>query len=337
MTALKIGILGTAKIARTKIIPALKSSNKCDVYAISGRDYSHTKEICAQLSIPKAFKTHEELITSPDIDLIYIPLPNHLHLDYSLKALKLGKHVLCEKPATTSLKDLQIIEKTLLDYPAQYMEAYMVRFHPQWQKAKELISAGAIGQPKTISAQFGYYNIDPANIRNIAKYGGGALLDIGCYPIFLSRYLLGKNPIQVQANLKIDSETATDQLGTALLDFETCQAHFSFSTQTTPSQEFTIYGTEGALSIQIPFNPPTDKETELTLTTGSNLLEKETQKIKLQSCNQYRIMVEDYIEKIAQEARPTITIKDSLDTMKIIEAIRKSNQEKRSVAFAEIT
>lgn len=198
MSKVKWGILSTAKIGREKVIPAMKQGEHCEIFAITSRSLEKAKSVAAELSIPRAYGSYEELLADPEIDAVYNPLPNHLHVRWSIKALEAGKHVLCEKPIALSPAEArQLVDASQKESHLKVMEAFMYRHHPQWQKAKQLVTNGGIGQPKAIQSFFSYTNVDPENIRNVASMGGGGLMDIGCYNISLSRFIFGLEPKRV--------------------------------------------------------------------------------------------------------------------------------------------
>ena len=223
MKEIRWGILGASKIAFEQVIPAMLKSKNTKLLAIASRDIDKAKLFSQKYSIQKVFNNYEQLISDPEIDAIYIPLPNHLHVPYSIKCLNAGKHVLCEKPISIKAKEVLDLIEIQKKNRRIISEAYMVRFHPQWIKTKELIDNGAIGKLTGIQGMFNYYNDDPKNIRNDASIGGGGLLDIGVYPIVTSRYVLGCEPEKVIALVDYDKKFKTDILATAILKFGSVQ------------------------------------------------------------------------------------------------------------------
>src|SRR5215204_2122846 len=232
MRKIRWGVLSTAKIAREKVIPATQRSQLGSVVAIASRDMAQAKKVAAQLSIERALGSYDELLADQNVDAVYIPLPNHMHVPWSLRALAAGKHVLCEKPIGLSVIEAEELANGAAAQPQlKVMEAFMYRFHPQWQAARQLVHDGRIGELRTIHTQFSYYNDDPLNIRNQPGMGGGALMDIGCYPISLSRFLFGGEPARVMAHIELDSTTQIDRLTSAVLEFAAGTATFTVGTQ----------------------------------------------------------------------------------------------------------
>ncbi|HEU4389331.1 MAG TPA: Gfo/Idh/MocA family oxidoreductase, partial [Blastocatellia bacterium] len=257
MKKIRWGILGTARIGTRKVIPAMQRGVYCEVLAIASRDLKKARAEAGRLSIPRAYGSYGELLADPDIDAIYNPLPNHLHVPWSMEAIAAGKHVLCEKPiALSSTEAESLVEAARRRPQIKVMEAFMYRHHPQWQRAKELVSAGAIGKLRVVNSFFSYYNDDPGDVRNIAEIGGGGLMDIGCYCISFARLLFGGEPRRVCGVVDYDPKFKTDRLASALLDFDEGTASFTCSTQLASYQRAQIFGTAGRIEIEIPVNAP---------------------------------------------------------------------------------
>lgn len=315
MKKLRWGILSTANIGTAKVIPAMQKCQLGEVLAIASRDEAKAKVVAKELGIPKAYGSYEALLADPEIDAIYNPLPNHLHVPWSKKAVEAGKHVLCEKPIALSSAEAQ----DLLDFSKRHpdikiMEAFMYRFHPQWQKAKDLVDSGKIGELKTIQSFFSYRLLDPSNIRNKADIGGGGLMDIGCYNISLSRFIFAAEPERVLATIDFDPEFKTDRLATAVLEFAKGTASFTCSTQLSPYQRVNIFGTEGRIEIEIPFNAPPDKACKLWVQTPSDIKE-----ISFKVTDQYTLQG-DIFAKAVLENKPVPTpLEDAVANMKAIE------------------
>ena len=268
MKKVRWGILSTAKIAREKVIPAMQAGKLCEVVAIASRNKEQGKSVADQLKIPVVYDSYEKLLDDPQIDAVYIPLPNHLHVEWTIKALQAGKHVLCEKPiGLSSAEAVQLLLTAEQSPELKIMEAFMYRFHPQWQLAKKMATDGTIGELKTIQSFFSYYNADPANIRNQKEMGGGGMMDIGCYCVSLARFIFGEEPLRVSGNVEFDPVLQTDRMASGILDFSTGTATFTCSTQLAPYQRVNILGTKARIEIEIPFNAPTDKPTRIWLHT----------------------------------------------------------------------
>jgi predicted dehydrogenase len=317
------GILSTAKIGTLKVIPAMQISKYCDVSAIASRDMASAKKAAAGLNIPKAYASYEELLADPDIDAVYNPLPNHLHVPWSVKALEAGKHVLCEKPIALSSAEACLLTEAARKYPhLKIMEAFMYRFHPQWEKAKELVNSGAIGTLKTIHSFFSYHNADPSNIRNQADIGGGGLMDIGCYCISLSRFIFDREPDKVIGIIELDPVLKTDRLASGILDFSIGTSTFTCSTQLAPYQRVHISGTAGRLEIEIPFNTPPDKPCKLWLQTDEAIKE-----IVFEVCDQYTLQCDEFSFSILNDLPVPTPLEDAVANMRIIEAIVASAEK----------
>jgi len=269
MKTIRWGILSTAKIGIEKVIPAIQAAENCEVIALASRNQARAVEASLLLGIEKAYGTYAELLADQEVDAIYIPLPNSLHVDWAITAMESGKHVLCEKPLGLDGNDaLRLLDATAKFKDVKVMEAFMYRFHPQWVKIKQLIESGEIGKLRTIHSFFSYFNDDPNNIRNMPSMGGGSIMDIGCYSISLSRYLFAEEPTRVVATVERDPTFGTDNICSAILEFETGTSTFTCSTSLSPFQRVVAYGTMGHIEIEIPFNAPPDKECRMWVTKG---------------------------------------------------------------------
>jgi len=321
-TKIRWGILSTAKIGLTKVIPAMQRAKYCEITAISSRDLNESKRVASTLGIPKAYGSYEELLSDSEIDSVYIPLPNHLHVAWAIKALEAGKHVLLEKPVGLSSKQAESLIQVSKGKPQlKIMEAFMYRHHPQWQKAKKLVEDGHIGKLKTIQSVFSYYNTDPNNIRQNPDFGGGGLMDIGCYCISLSRFIFGQEPKRVNGIVEFDPIFKTDRMASGTLDFSTGTSTFTCSTHLMPFQRVNIFGEKGAIEIEIPFNAPPDKPTRLWLNT-----KEKTEEITFDICDQYTIQGDLFSKAILDNSQVPTPLEDALNNMLVIEAVFKSSE-----------
>jgi predicted dehydrogenase len=321
-TKIRWGILSTAKIGVVKVTPAMKQGKYCEITAISSRDLDEAKKVALTLEIPKAYGSYEELLSDTEIDAVYIPLPNHLHVPWAIKAIEAGKHVLLEKPIGLSSKEAEkLIEVSKAKPKLKIMEAFMYRHHPQWQKAKKLVDDGYIGKLKTIQSVFSYYNTDPNNIRQNPDFGGGGLMDIGCYCISLSRFIFGYEPKRVNGIVEFDPIFKTDRMASGMLDFSTGTSTFTCSTQLMPFQRVNIFGEKGAIEIEIPFNAPPDKPTRLWLNTSEKMEE-----ITFDVCDQYTIQGDLFSKAILDNTEVPTPLEDALSNMLVIEAVFKSSE-----------
>lgn len=318
------GILSKAKIGIEKVIPAMKKGKFCNVTAIASRNYDSAKKAASKLKISKVYGSYEELLEDGDIQAVYIPLPNHLHVEWAIKSLEAGKHVLCEKPIGMNAAEAQELLNVSKKYPnLKIMEAFMYRMHPQWQKAKQLVTEGNIGQLKTIQSFFSFYNVDPDNIRNIQEFGGGALMDIGCYCISLSRFIFDAEPERVLGIVEYDSRFKVDTLASGILDFGkgARTSAFTCSTQLNPYQRVHIHGTNGRIEIEIPFNAPTDRPCRICVQRGND-----TKEIVFETCDQYEIQCDLFSQAILENKEVPTPLKDAVGNMKVIDAIIQSNK-----------
>jgi predicted dehydrogenase len=257
------GVLGCANIALTKVLPAMQRAPSCDVVAIASRDGARARDAADTLGIARSYGSYQELLDDSEVEAVYIPLPNHLHAEWTLAAAAAGKHVLCEKPLAMSVAEAERMIEGCDKAGVLLMEAFMYRLHPLWQKARKLVAAGTIGDLRAIQTFFSYRNVDPVNIRNIAAYGGGALMDIGCYAIDVARMMFAAEPTSVSGLVHRDATFGTDVLTSAMLDFDGRHATFTCSTQTVEEQRVHLVGTEGRLLVEIPFNIPPDRPTRI--------------------------------------------------------------------------
>jgi len=302
-------------------------SQLCEVAAIASRNDQQGKLVAEQLAIPRVFDSYEKLLSDPQIDAIYLPLPNHLHVEWAIKSLAAGKHVLCEKPIGLSVKEAQQLLQAAKEKPRlKIMEAFMYRFHPQWQQAKSLVDDDTIGELKTIQSFFSYYNTDPANIRNQKETGGGGMMDIGCYCISLSRFIFDKEPLMVSGIVECDPILQTDRMASGMLEFSNGTATFTCSTQSTPYQRVNIVGTLARIEIEIPFNAPTDKPTRMWLHTKDG-----SKEIVFDTIDQYTIQCDLFSKAILNNEPVPTPLEDAVNNMKAIEAIFESAREKKFI------
>jgi predicted dehydrogenase len=268
--ALRWGILSTANIATAKVIPGMAKAARCEVTAIASRDPGQARATADRLEIPHAHGSYEALLADSDVDAVYIPLPNDLHPEWTITAARAGKHVLCEKPLATTAADAERMIEACSAEGVRLMEAFMYRLHPTWVATRDLIASGRIGTLTAVDSWFSFYNDDPTNIRNVRAHGGGALFDIGCYGVDLSRMLFAGEPVTVLATQSIDAGSGVDTLTSAILGFESGVATFTCSIRAEDDQRVDIYGTEGRISIPIPFNVPPDRPTQVIVTAGGD-------------------------------------------------------------------
>ena len=317
MRKIRWGIISTAKIGVEQVIPAMQRGQHCEILAIASRSLEKAQAVATQLGISKAYGAYEDLLSDSEIDAVYNPLPNHLHVPWSVKALQVGKHVLCEKPiAMTAAEAKQLVDAAKKHPRLKIMEAFMYRHHPQWQRARQLVTDGKIGTLRTIHSFFSYYNDDPGNIRNMADSGGGGLMDIGCYPISLSRFIFAAEPEHVFGIVEYDPKFKTDRLASAVMDFDRGTSTFTCSTQLVPYQRVNIFGTAGRIEIEIPFNAPPNRPCKMWYQYDT-----EIEEIALDVCDQYTIQGDLFSQAILNDTDVPTPIEDAVANMKVIEAI----------------
>ena len=324
MLPVRWGILGTANIAIRQVIPATQLSPICSVLAIASREMQKAQNIAGLLDIPRAYGSYEELIEDPDIDVIYNPLPNHLHVPWTIRAAEKGKHVLCEKPIALNAGEAQRLVDVQKQTGVQIAEAFMVRTHPQWLAARDLVANGRIGDLRLINGHFSYFKRDPSNVRSNPAWGGGALLDIGCYPITMSRWIFGEEPIAVVAQLEFDPDMHVDRVGSALMQFPSGQAAFTFGGQVALHQQMTLFGTSGNISIPVPFNPPADHVSCLLLDDARDLVGGGAQEFTFAPVNQYTIQATRFAEAVRGVADVAVPLHDAINNMRVIDALFRS-------------
>jgi predicted dehydrogenase len=319
---LRWGILSTANIATQKVIPGMRRAERTEIVAIASRDAQLARSWADRLGIPNAHGSYKALLADPDVDAVYIPLPNHLHKEWSIAAARAGKHVLCEKPLALTSADAEVMIEAAQSADVHFMEAFMYRHHPSWVAVRELVASGRIGRLAAIQSWFSYYNDDASNIRNILDYGGGALYDIGCYCVNLSRMLFGGEPIRVTSAIRRDPTDGTDVLTSATLEFDVGVASFTCSTRTETDQRVHIYGDAGRISIGIPFNIPPDRPTTISLTAGGDPpVAPATEVMTFETKDPYAAEVEAFASAVL-DGRPTpVPPLDAVANLRVIESI----------------
>ncbi len=322
MDRVRWGILSTAKIGMEHVTPAIQKAPNCEVVAIASRDHDRASAAADRLGIPTAYGSYEGLLAA-ELDAIYIPLPNNMHAEWSMKAAAAGKHVLCEKPLAMSAAQAREMIAAAQEAGVKLAEAFMYRHHPSWIETVRLIRSGAIGQLQTVQSWFSYFNDDPTNIRNRLENGGGAVMDIGCYNINLSRLLFDAEPTGIRAAVRRDPDLGIDTLTSGVLEFpDGGQATFTCSTRAEPYQRVQIAGTDGRIEIEIPFNIPSDRETRIFLTRGGDPPEAPaTETMRFPPVDQYTIQAELFAKAILEDTELAVPIEDALANMEVIDAI----------------
>jgi predicted dehydrogenase len=323
------GILGAARIAIEKVVPAMQRSRFVEIAAIASRDLEKAQRAVQALGIEKAYGSYEELLADDSIEAVYNPLPNHLHVLWTIKAAEAGKHVLCEKPIGMNADEARKLLEVQRRTGVRVQEAFMVRTHPQWLGTLELIRSGRIGELRAAIGFFSYFNRDLRNIRNKPEMGGGALMDIGCYPVTISRFIFGAEPRRVMALIEHDTEMRVDSLTSAILDFPGGQSTFTCSTQLVPYQRTQFFGTRGRIEVLIPFNAPPDQPTRIMIDDGSDLFGSTIEIKEFPVCDQYEIQGELFSQAILQNTPQPIPLEDAVQNMAVIDAIFRSAESGR--------
>lgn len=323
------GILGAAGIALKKVIPAMHKCERATMHAIASRNLEKARDAARMHAMPKAYGSYEELLSDPGVDAIYNPLPNHLHVPWSIRAAEAGKHVLCEKPIALTAAEARKLREVRDRTGVKIGEAFMVATHPQWLRARELVRSGTIGELRAVAGFFSYFNANPANIRNIPAYGGGGLMDIGCYPIFTSRFVIGEEPARVFGMVTRDAELGTDRLTSAILDFRGRHALFTCSTQLVPYQRMQFFGVQGRLEIEIPFNAPPDRPCRIFVDTGADLSGAGMHSEELPVCDQYTLQADAFSRAIQENTEVPVPLESAIANMAVIDAVFRSGESGR--------
>jgi predicted dehydrogenase len=324
-TKVRWGVLGVARIATTQVVPAMQKGEWSEVVAIASRDESKARASAEALGIRKSHGSYEALLNDPEIEAIYNPLPNHLHVPWSIHALDAGKHVLCEKPIGLSVAEARDLRAARDRTGKLAQEAFMVRSHPQWIRARDLVRQGRIGALRSIMGYFSYFNRDPSNIRNKHDIGGGALLDIGCYLIHTSRMIFEAEPQRALGLIDRDPDMKIDRLTSILLDFERGHSIGTCSTQVVAYQRMHLIGTTGRIEIQIPFNAPPDRPCRIFVDDGSDLSGRRgVETIEIPVCDQYTIQGDLFSRAIREGGPAPYPLEDTIRNMGIIEAVTRS-------------
>jgi predicted dehydrogenase len=319
------GVLGAAKIAVEKVIPAMQRGEWSEVVAVASRDAGRARRVAEALGVPRAYGSYEELLADPDIEAVYNPLPNHLHLPWTVAAAEAGKHVLCEKPVGMNAAEARQLLAARDRTGVKIQEAFMVRTHPQWLGTLEVVRSGRVGELRSAACVFSYFNRDPGNIRNQAEMGGGALLDIGCYPVNLSRFVFGAAPRRVLGHVERDPDWGVDRLTSAVLDFDGAAATFTCSTQLAPYQRMQFFGTRGRVEVEVPFNAPNDRPTRILIADDGGGVETR----EFPACDQYTLQGDLFSRAVREGGEQPVPLEDALANMAVIDAIFRSAESGR--------
>lgn len=319
MKKIKIGVLGVSNHLLKRIVLPLKHTQYCELVAIASRDNNKSQKFAKEFNIPKSYNSYDDLLKDKDIEMVYIPLPNHLHTDWIKKASIAGKNILCEKPLALNAIEAQTCTNIAKSNNIKLMEAFMYQFHPLWIHIKNIIRTNQIGKIKYIHTSFAYNNPQIDNIRNIKEFGGGSIMDIGCYAVSVSRFILNKEPHRVISLCEEHNTFKTDVLSTAILDFKDCRATFSVSTLSHANQSVEIVGTSGIIKVFVPFNTYVDTKSEILISTAQG-----DRTVIFDICDQYGLMFDAFSKTIIKNEETPISLQDSINNMKVIDALFKS-------------
>jgi predicted dehydrogenase len=325
----RFGVLDVSAFAMNKLLPAMSLASGCELAAIASRDFDRACDAASILAIPKAYGSYDDLLADESIEAVYIPLPNHLHTPFALRALSAGKHVLCEKPVGLNAAEIRSLIAASVASGKLCAEALMIRTHPQWLRAIEIARSGSLGEIRMVSAAFSYFNRNPSNVRNMAGIGGGATYDIGCYAVYAARLLFGEEPIRAASTMELDPDFQIDRLSSGLLEFPSGQAHFHVSTQLVPYQRVIAFGTKGRVEIEVPFNALKDRPCRLWTDDGSGLQGESLIEESFPVCDQYTVQGERFARAIRGLEPQAVTLEDSLGNALAMDALFRAAQSGR--------
>jgi predicted dehydrogenase len=312
------------------VIPAMQRCELAEIAGICSRSLENARAVAAELKIPKAYGSYEELLCDPEIEAVYNPLPNHLHAEWTIRAAEKGKHVLCEKPIGLNVAEARKIREARDKYGVKIGEAFMVRNHPQWLRTMELVREGRIGKLRSAAGYFSYFNNDPKNVRNELEYGGGALLDIGCYPVKTTRMVFGEEPGRVSASIERDPKFKIDRLASGILEYPSGQCVFTVSTQLAPFQKMQFFGTEARIDVEVPFNAPPDKPTRIFIDDGKQLYAGESQTMEsFADCDQYTIQGDLFSKAVMENTEVPNPVEDAICNMAVLDALFRAGESGR--------
>jgi len=322
---LRWGVLGVSNFAVRKIIPAVRHCEHAVIHGIASRDSERARASADELGIPKSYGSYEALLGDPEIDVVYNPLPNHLHVPWSIRAAEAGKHVLCEKPVALSTAELRSLIKARDEVKVQIAEAFMIRHHPQWLRVRELIANGSLGEVRAVSICFSYFNRNATNVRNVADYGGGGMWDIGCYAVNVARLVFGWEPVRGVGSLELDPEFGVDRLASGILEFANgAQAVFVCSTQMTPYQRVQILGTKGRVEVEVPFNAVPGEGMRLFIDDGSDVKGSGVRAETVAVCDQYTLEADSFSRAVRGEEKLVNSLEDTFGNTATLEALFRS-------------
>ncbi|NEU31851.1 Gfo/Idh/MocA family oxidoreductase [bacterium LRH843] len=330
MRNIRFGVVSTANIAQTQLIPAIRRAKYAELVGIASSS-EKVKEIAAACSIPKVYGSYEALLQDPDIDAVYIPLPNHLHKRWVLEAAKAGKHVLCEKPAALTAEEASEMVTACRDNQVIFMEAFMYQFHPQHERVKEIISSGEVGDIRLIRSSHSFFLEDrETNIRMNNTMGGGSLYDVGCYSVHSIRHILQSEPVEVFVQAEIDPTSGVDVSAYGLLSLENgVKAMFDCSFDMVGRNEYEIVGTRGTIHVPYAYRPDLINGNVgiVSITIGNKTREE-----KIQG-DAYALQVEHFSKAILNDEQPSQTGANTIQNMRVIDACYESINTGKTISI----
>jgi predicted dehydrogenase len=316
------GVLGASRFAVDKMIPAIQGGQNGIVVALASRSEDKSAAVAARFGIERAYGSYDALLEDPGVDVVYVPLPNHLHVPWSMRALEAGKHVLCEKPIAVTAAEAARLVDAGARAGRLVQEAAMVRTHPRWLGAREVVRGGRIGELRAMHGFFSYFNDSPENVRNQPGVGGGGLLDIGFYPVTVSRFIFEAEPLRVLGLLDMDARFGVDRMASAILEYPRGHAVFTCSTQLAAHQSLDILGTQGRIGIDVPWSMPDGRESHLLLDEGA----RGNSELRFAACNQWGRHADLFAQAILDGTQAPVPIEDSVANMRVIDALFRSAQ-----------
>jgi predicted dehydrogenase len=325
-TTIRWGVLGAAAIATGRTMPAMRDAPSACLLGLASRDRAKGQAAARALGIPRVYDSYDALLADGDIDAVYVPLPNQLHFDWSLRAMEAGKHVLCEKPLCLSAAQVQQLCEVRDRTGRHIEEGFGFRNHPQWAKFAELMASGAIGPVRAAHTTLAKQFLDPADVRNDPSAGGGATYDLGSYAISGCNLVFGRPPSRVVAAMEHDPVFGIDRLTSALLDYGVGHAALTVATQAGTAgwgshQQLSVLGTNGWMRFDFPYAHARPTASRIELGDATSVGSLPTQTFSFEPANQYMLQIERFSRLLLGNAVPSWPIEDALGTLRTIEAL----------------
>lgn len=325
MKPVRFGIVSTAKIARDWVIPAMQAVPECEVVAITSRDTNRAASVAAQFGIPRHFGSLAEMLADPEVEAVYIPTPNSAHVGETIEAARAGRHVLCEKPIALDAAEARQLIDVQRKTGVQMSEAFMVRYHPRWLAAREIVRSGRLGKVTQIHATYSVLNDNPDDIRFNPELGGGALGDVGVYPITAARFLFEDEPFAATATFQKLNPAGVDVAVSGILEFpDHCSLLFSGALLQAWSHWIMVIGSEGWMEIPIAVWPSAEEETVIRLRGRIDLNDADIEVLTFPPANQYEHEVREFARAVRGMAPQAWPIENAVAGMRVLDAVRKS-------------